>query len=235
LKSIGIIASTYLEAEILIRRMTEPEDSIIQGKLFCRGLFQKRLPVIVCICGIGKSNAAHGTTLLIDRFHPDMVYSIGVAGAFPESGLHIGDIAVAGREIYADEGVALSHCFNSMETLKLPLASVDGIDYYNEFPLTIPDQLKDYSPKGTFVTVSSCTGTLAQGKELGARYNAICENMEGAAVAHICMLNRIPAAELRGISNIINDRTGLPLERSTLILSAESVQRFFLDRCLDQD
>ena len=32
------------------------------------------------------------------------------------------------------------------------------------------------------------------------------ENMEGAAVAHVAHLHRIPVGEVRGISNIVTDR-----------------------------
>jgi futalosine hydrolase len=56
------------------------------------------------------------------------------------------------------------------------------------------------------VTVSSSTGTRKRAKELEKRFNAICENMEGAAVAHLCTLYKIPLFEIRGISNIVGVR-----------------------------
>jgi futalosine hydrolase len=59
---------------------------------------------------------------------------------------------------------------------------------------------------GNFVTVSQCSGTRESGKVMKKRFNGICENMEGAAVAHICMMYRVPMIEIRGISNIIEDR-----------------------------
>jgi futalosine hydrolase len=224
----GIAVSTPLEADILIESLFGTERMDFQGKAFYRGSLKNRIPVIICICGVGKANAAHGTTLLIERFHPGRVYSVGVAGAYPSAGLAIGDIVVAEREIYADEGLLLDHCFNTMEALQLPLASVDGTAYYNEFPLTIPSSLINYASKGAFVTVSTCTGTLARGKELEERYNALCENMEGAAVVQICLLNGIPVSEIRGISNIIEDRVAGPLNKEDLQKAAETLQRFML-------
>jgi len=38
------------------------------------------------------------------------------------------------------------------------------------------------------------------------RTGGICENMEGAAIAQVCALYRIPFLELRGISNLVVDR-----------------------------
>ncbi|MBT5829851.1 MAG: futalosine hydrolase, partial [Candidatus Latescibacteria bacterium] len=58
------------------------------------------------------------------------------------------------------------------------------------------------------------------GNELGQRFNAICENMEGAAAAQLCLLYNVPFLELRAISNQVEDRNRdawdipLALERS---------------------
>ena len=36
--------------------------------------------VIACCGGVGKVNAAMSTQLLIDRYHPDLIINVGVAG-----------------------------------------------------------------------------------------------------------------------------------------------------------
>jgi len=60
--------------------------------------------------------------------------------------------------------------------------------------------------KGPFVTVSQCSGTRSRGDELYDRFGGLCENMEGAAAAHICAIYAIPFLEIRGISNLVEDR-----------------------------
>ena len=59
---------------------------------------------------------------------------------------------------------------------------------------------------GTFVTVSTCTGTMARAIEIEQRSGGLCENMEGAAVALACRQLSIPLLEIRGISNLVEDR-----------------------------
>ena len=59
---------------------------------------------------------------------------------------------------------------------------------------------------GPFVTVQQCSGIQAVGDTLAARYGGVCENMEGAAAAHIAEANGIPFVEIRGISNRVVDR-----------------------------
>lgn len=218
----GIIASTKIEADLIMKQLSEKEEISIQGKSFYKGSLGKNIRAVICICGVGKANAAHGTTLLLERFKPDLVYAIGIAGAYPSSGLHIGDIAVAEKEIYGDEGLLSQNGFHAMDEIL-------GNAFQNEFIMQIPEQLKNYKSRGNFVTVSTCTGTLEKGREVEQRFNALCENMEGAAIAHICALSGIPVAEIRSISNIIEDRTAEPLNKGDIIKAAENVQRFFLE------
>jgi futalosine hydrolase len=59
---------------------------------------------------------------------------------------------------------------------------------------------------GPFVTVSTCSGTAARGAVLERRFGAICETMEGAAYAHVARLYGVPYLEVRGISNLVEDR-----------------------------
>ena len=190
MKPAGIIIPTFNEAESLLRMMPQQEELIMQGKQFYKGVLKSK-DVSLCLCGVGKTNAAHGTTLLLEIFHPDIVYVIGVAGAYPSSGLNIGDIAIAEKEIYGDEGLLLDSGFITMHAIGLPLATVGGKRYYNEFPLQVPAALVGYRHKGVFVTVSSCTGTLHRGKEIENSFNAICENMEGR-----CNRPYLPAATI---------------------------------------
>lgn len=216
----GIIASTQIEADLVIKQLSQKEAISIQGKAFYKGLLGQNTEGIVCICGIGKANAAHGTALLIEKFKPDFVWNIGIAGAYPSSGLKIGDVVIAKKEIYGDEGLMAK---NGFFTIKEILGCPE-----NDFPMFVPEKLRSSVVSGNFVTVSTCTGTLERGKEIEKRFNAISENMEGAAIAHVCSLSGIPVTEIRGISNIIEDRTAAPLNKADIVKAAENVQKFFL-------
>ncbi|MGO9613984.1 MAG: futalosine hydrolase [Dissulfurispiraceae bacterium] len=229
---IGIIASTRLEAELMIKQFKRTEEICIQHKMFYTGLFGKHTPAAICICGVGKTNASHGATIFIERFDLDILFNIGVAGAYPSSGLLIGDVAIAEKEIYGDEGLKIKNGFYTMSALNLPLVSLPHTRYFNEFPMSIPEGLGDLPHRGNFITVSTCTGTAEEAKERSEQFNALCENMEGAAVAHVCLLNGVPVSELRGISNIIVDRELGPLNKSDILSAAESVQRVLLETLL---
>jgi futalosine hydrolase len=59
---------------------------------------------------------------------------------------------------------------------------------------------------GPFLTLSQVTGVRTLGDALHQRFGALCESMEGAAAAHVCALHDVPFLEVRGISNLIEDR-----------------------------
>lgn len=225
----GIIVSTEIEINTIIRTLKSCKRSDIHYKTFYKGITNSNAPMAACICGVGKTNAAHGTTLLLENFTPDIIYVIGVGGAYPSSGLNIGDIAIADKEIYGDEGLALKNSFHTMEEICLPLLRIKESCYFNEFSMYIPDHLQEFKNRGNFITVSSCTGSLEKAIEIEQKFGAICENMEGAAVAHICTLYDIPIVEIRGISNIIRERDAKPLNKQDIIKASDNVQRFFMD------
>jgi futalosine hydrolase len=226
----GIIVSTPGEADLLLGKLGSKETLTIQHKSFFSGVFNGKTRTVICICGVGKTNAAHGATLLLERFRPDHVYSIGVAGAYPGSGLRIGDVAVAENEFYGDEGIITESGFHTLDALGMTLVSVSGNEYYNKFSLVVPEAFKGTKSKGNFVSVSTCTGTRSRALEMEMRFNAICENMEGAAVAHICALNNIPVSEIRGISNIIGNREAFPLEPAAIRSATENIQQMLMGK-----
>lgn len=239
---IGLISSVSPEGKYFIRDLTK--EKITTYLTFYTGKIVDK-EVVYTISSIGKTNAAHAATLLIQNYSPRLVINFGIGGAYPSSGLKVGDIAVATKEIYADEGVWLKDGFHTAEVIGIPFLVKGRRKYFNEFPLDkrlIKKAVKASNPVtclrlrrmsldtkiklGSFVTVSTCTGTLKQARELEKRFNAICENMEGAAIAHICAIYRTPMVEIRGISNIIEDRdTG----KWDLKLAAENCQKVVME------
>lgn len=172
--------------------------------------------VLLCTGGMGKANAAHAATLLATRFSPDALLIFGVGGAYPSSGARVGDIALAREEIAGDEGVLTAQGFQDTKFIGIPLLKMSSAVIFTTFPASAPRLEKARRALslpaaggvhvGSFVTLSTCTGTSSRARELEARYKGLCENMEGAAAAQVAELHGIPWLEVRGISNIVEDR-----------------------------
>lgn len=188
--------------------------------------------LICCVTGPGTANAAGAAAAMIERHKPDLVLITGCGGAFPGSGLGLGDLAVASDELFADLGVLAPCGWLDMQQTGLPLATIRKSRLYNRIPLArhhaelamqCADRLGVKLARGCFATVATCSGTAERGLELAGREPVICENMEGAAVALTCLRYGIACCEIRGISNLVEDR-----DRSAWDIpgAVEAAQRF---------
>jgi futalosine hydrolase len=207
--NLALIASTPPETGELRREMRPQQYEKLKIISGCE-LHGKS--VIFTHCGVGKVNAAHSATLMLENYDVDLMIIFGIGGGY--KGARIGDVAVAQTENYAEEGVVTEDGWKSMEFIGFPLLK-NKKEYFNTFPMDsdlsqlavkVSGDLGFNAAYGNFITVSQCSGTRESGELLKKRFDGICENMEGAAVAHICAMYGIPVVEIRGISNIIEKR-----------------------------
>jgi futalosine hydrolase len=209
---IAVTAATPFETAWISGQLRRPRPVPIGRSAALRGRIDT-VPVLIFHIGVGKTNSAHGITLLLEKFRPELLLMTGCGGAYQKSGLAPGDLAIASEEIFGDDGVITPHGWQSMQYLRLPLLRTGRHIFYNRFPADrrivrrAKTILKDFHPRvGRFVTVSEVTGTDRKAEEMGRRFGGICENMEGAAVAQFCTLYGIPFLEIRGISNMVKQR-----------------------------
>ncbi|MBU5614277.1 futalosine hydrolase [Geomonas azotofigens] len=182
--------------------------------------------------GIGKVNAACAATLLCERYAPDLIVNTGCGGAFAGSGLAVGDLAVADSECLADEGVETPSGWRGLDLIGIPVYEGRGERLFNRIPLDEELARRAFhrataagfkAVVGPFLTVSTCSGTAQRGEELLRRFPGVCENMEGGAVAQVALVYGVPCLEVRGISNMVEDRD---LSRWDLKRALGEVQRF---------
>lgn len=237
---IGLISAIPEEGKKIVREIKKPDAFISPHLRIIRGQIYTK-DVAYMASGIGRTNAAHATTILLEKYTPELIILFGVGGGYPQSGLKIGDMAIAKKEVYGDEGVLTREGFKGVDLIGIPLLKKGNKKYFNEFLLDkklvrkcvsvlrlmpCPLSLAPAVKFGTFITVSTCTGTRKRALELEKRYKAICENMEGAAVAHVCAIYGIPMLEIRGISNIVEYRDK---SKWDLRLAADNCQKMVME------
>lgn len=190
--------------------------------------------IVCCAGGVGKANAASAATALMERYNPEIIINTGCGGAYPGSGLTVGDLAVASEEYFADEGVLTPAGWKNLRDMDLPLYINGDQQFYNSIPLSRHASEKVVRVaalhgvrliRGRFVTVSTCSGTRARGHEIAQSHQAVCESMEGAAVALACLRYDLQCIEIRGISNLVEDRDVSKWDFQTAL---EASQRFVL-------
>lgn len=215
---IALLCSVQAEAQLLLSKLVVTGTTKLGAKSIIAGTLAGR-QVLLCVGGMGKVNAAHAAALIIAAFSPEALIIFGVGGAYPSSGAVVGDLALAQVEIAGDEGVLTHDGFKDMEYIGIPLLKTATSVIFTTYPASEPllkkvlhRLLASSEPRrtdvhfGPFVTLSTCTGTTARARQLEERYHGLCENMEGAAAAQVAGLHDIPWIEVRGISNIVEDR-----------------------------
>ena len=214
---IALIAAVPEETHLIRQSLQGLAQQSVQGITLITGQLYGN-DITLTHSGIGKAAAAAASISLLNNCQPEALWLFGCGGAYLGSGLTIGDIALADSEIFSDEGVATANGFRDLASMRIPMRQT-AEPIFNIWPVNqkLHDWAQPYLAEhaeitdttlssGPFATVSTCTGTTTKAEEIENRTGAICENMEGAAVALACQQLSVPLLEVRGISNLVEDR-----------------------------
>lgn len=163
------------------------------------------------LTGIGPVEAAMQVTAFLAQTPLPVraVINFGVGGAYirESGGADLLDLCLADCEVLGDLGI----CYGDrMEPLR-----GGSLEIVDTFPLDCPEvhragallaSLNISFHQGAFVTVNCVSGSRQRGDDLTRQHQALCENMEGAAVARVCRYFHLPLIELRCISNLVENR-----------------------------
>lgn len=189
--------------------------------------------VDVLISGIGRVNAAAATATAIatraGRPQYRAIVNIGVAGALPKRPLNIGDVVVASRCVFVEEGIALPDGPRDMTGLGFEL--VDNVAWASGNTITpnadvvdeLMDRLGTHASTEVIATVARCSGTDPAANEVVALTGAFAEAMEGAAVVMTAQRLGVPGAEVRVISNTCGDREHQHWDLSAALMRLDSI------------
>ena len=151
--------------------------------------------VVLCQCGIGKVNAAVGTSELIRSFHPDCIISTGVAGGI-DACLNVMDVVVSTKTVHHDFYIGMG----------CELGQVQGMPTYFEADQRLVDAaLALHNPSIHAGLI--CTGDqfISSQEELskikGNFPEGLAVDMESVAIAQTCYIYHIPFVSFRIISD----------------------------------
>jgi futalosine hydrolase len=166
---------------------------------------------IPLVTGVGMVE----TTLCLTRFLEQQgekihaVLNIGVAGAYlrdEKEGADLLEICLAEEEIFGDFGICHPDRIEPLAQHLLHRSHYLLDSSLLEKATTILTENGLSPRRGKFVTVCGVSATASRGTMLGSQYDALCENMEGAAVARVCEEYGLPLLAMRTISNFVEER-----------------------------
>ena len=200
---LGIIGAMDVEVATLKEQMEGLESANIAGMEFCTGKLEC-LDVVVVQCGVGKVNAAMCAQILCSCFDVTHLVNTGIAGSLSAQ-LDIGDLVVSQDAMY--------HDFDCVH-FGYEMGKVPGMDVVS-FPAD-ETLIRYASAAAESVNPGHVKiGRVASGDQFVAekplkeqiisRTQALCTEMEGAAIAQTAYRNQLPFVILRAISDKADD------------------------------
>lgn len=195
---IGIIFAMNEELNALKKYLTINKTNKIYDLEFIEGTIND-ISCVLVECGIGKVNAARCTQVLIDNYKLDYVLNIGVAGGVDTS-LKIGDIVVGERLVQHDFDItAFDH-----EKGYIPNIGDKFIDASKEL-IELSKKSNNLVKYGVIASGDIFCTEVKMSNKINNKFNALCVEMEGAAVAQVCFLCNVPFLIIRSISDVPNN------------------------------
>lgn len=229
-----VVAATPLELEWATKKSSEEPFSAkpLWGRAEIEGL-----RVCLLSTGSGPVNAALSLGALGAQVNALLILNCGVAGAYPGCSLGVGELAVASAEIDADTGVEPVSPDGALSPLSIPLHDHDELTYgcYPTDPqlteiMMVAASVVGRAKHGPFVTSATVTATIERAERLQRLHGALCENMEGAALARGALELGMKFVAVRGISNIAGPRDLSSWELSEAAKASGEAAALFIKR-----
>ena len=202
--AVGILAPMDQELEAVLADFDAPRTERLVSRTFHCGVLHGHEAVAV-IAGIGKTAVATTTTLLVQHFGVQCVVLTGAAGRVSEE-LSIGDVVVATDLVHHDLDVRPIFPRYHVPTLGRARLAADAalssIAYgaAQRFIASAPGS--DARVARGLVLSGDQFMDPAQIRDLRRRFpDALAVEMEGAAVAQVCIESATPFAVVRSISD----------------------------------
>ena len=220
-KTIAIMAAMEEEIAEIKDIMENLEQKVISGVVIYQGTING-VKAILVQTGVGKVNAARTTQIVIDKYNVEYIINVGTAGGL-NSKLNIGDIVIGKQLVQHDfditafghekgyiSGIGATFVSNK-ELVQKACKTAEKLDNINII-------LGIIASGDIF-----CTETKMKEK-IRNKFNADCVEMESAAVAQVCTLDKIPFIVIRSISDIPNGENTITYEEFVYFASKKCAE-----------
>jgi len=200
---IGIIVAEEKELIEVKKIINGIKEKNIYEKTFYIGNLEERKVVLVK-SNVGKVNSVRVTQMLIDNFDIELVINVGTAGSVDNS-LEIGDVVVGTELVQYDFDVTpfgrkLGEIENIGESIKVDESLLKLFDSINV-------------KKGIIASGDKFIVNKEEKDNVRNIFNALCIEMEGASIAQVCFLDKIPFLVIRSITDKLDGSSKVDFEK----------------------
>ena len=224
--NIALMYAMRTEIASLLHGDETPLLQVVAGVEF----YRIRPNVIACCGGVGKVNAAMSTQLLIGLYHPDLIVNVGVAGCFEN--VPIGTVVLA-------EGF----CQHDFDT-----SAIDGPEYEGLvatvhrtiFPTSDLERAKAAMDAtghpyrtGLVATGDWFATDTPRAHHIAEKFHPLLCEMEGGAVAHVCLRNEVPFMAVKSVSDCLFGNNNYNFNFASAMEELDAVVMDFIAHLVD--
>jgi adenosylhomocysteine nucleosidase len=178
------------------------------------GLIHQK-PVILALAGVGKVSAATTATMLMERHKVQRIIFTGVAGAVA-SDVNVGDVVVGSEYLQHDMDASplfprfeipytgISRFAGDAQLIAIVLEALRAMNMPGKGHSSLENAFKIH--KGLIISGDRFVSSAQEVQTLRrALPDALCVEMEGAAIAQVCHDYQIPFVAVRSISDKADD------------------------------
>ena len=220
MKKIGIIFALKEELD----ETKKIFNSVIEHFIYELTIYECNYENVTCFLvesGMGKVNAARSTQVLIDTMKVDYILNVGVAGSIARD-INKCDIVVGEKLI--------QHDYDAKD-LGFERGLIPNVGKYVECDKELIEIAKTIEMDTKVVSGVIASGDIFisdenMGAKINDKFEALCVEMEGAAVAHVCFLCKIPFLVVRAISDSPYEKDNNLTFEEFLTISSNMVSKF---------
>ena len=196
---LGIIGAMEIEVAILKSKLENARVTKVGPMEFFEGKLAG-CEVVIVMCGVGKVHAAMCTQVLCSSFGVNAIVNTGVAGSL-DAGLDICDVLVSTDAVQHDMDVHyLGYDVGRVPGLDTTAFAAD--EKLRDLAYEVSESIRPgHTRLGRVATGDQFVSSQALKDRIIADTAAKCTEMEGAAIAQVAYVNRVPFVILRAISD----------------------------------
>ena len=207
MKKIGIIGAMETEIEFLRKLMGSEIKKTEAGSIVFNEGKIHGVDVVVVRSGLGKVNAALCAQRLALQFGCTNIINTGVAGAMAH-GLGVMDFVVSTDAVYHDmDAVGFGYELGQVPQMSVFsfVADKGMIEAAKKAFADLGLSKEHQMIEGRIATGDQFISDKAAKAKIAENFSPACVEMEGAAIAHACYLNKVPCVVLRCMSDMADD------------------------------
>jgi len=219
---IAVIGAMEEEVELLRATLENATTETIANSEYTQGTYKDK-DVILLKSGIGKVNAAMSTTILLEKYQPDVVINTGSAGGYDEN-LDVGAIVISDEVRHHDVDATIFG-YEMGQVPQMPAGFKADAHLMEVAEQAVAEVGEHQSATGLITTGDSFMNDPVRVEKVRGYFPTMkAVEMEAAAVAQVCYQFATPFVVIRALSDIAGKQSDISFDEFLPIAAKHSTQ-----------